>query len=50
MKKITDPSDWLSFSLVGVVRIPNLNVAGIRRKRLKGMPGVTREFVEEVLG
>ena len=34
----------LSFELE-VVRIPNLNVVGIRRKKLKGMPGFTKEFV-----
>jgi len=48
--KITDPSGLakLSFELE-VVRIPNLNVVGIRRKRLKGDAWCYKKVCEEVL-
>jgi maternal embryonic leucine zipper kinase len=48
--KITDPSGLakLSFELE-VVRIPNLNVVGIRRKRLKGDAWCYKRVCEEVL-
>ena len=48
--KISDPSGLakLSFELE-VVRIPNLNVVGIRRKRLKGDAWCYKKVCEEVL-
>lgn len=48
--KITDPSGTakLSFELE-VCRIPNLNVVGIRRKRLKGDAWCYKKVCEEVL-
>jgi len=48
--KITDPSGMakLSFELE-VCRIPNLNVVGIRRKRLKGDAWCYKKVCEEVL-
>jgi len=48
--KISDPSGLakLSFELE-VVRIPNLNVVGIRRKRLKGDAWCYKRVCEEVL-
>ena len=48
--KIIDPSGLakLSFELE-VVRIPNLNVVGIRRKRLKGDAWCYKKVCEEVL-
>jgi len=48
--KITDPSGLakLSFELE-VCRIPNLNVVGIRRKRLKGDAWCYKKVCEEVL-
>jgi len=48
--KVTDPSGLakLSFELE-VCRIPNLNVVGIRRKRLKGDAWCYKKVCEEVL-
>merc|ERR1719187_2956225 len=48
--KISDPSGLakLSFELE-VVRIPNLNIVGIRRKRLKGDAWCYKKVCEEVL-
>lgn len=48
--KINDPSGLakLSFELE-VCRIPNLNVVGIRRKRLKGDAWCYKKVCEEVL-